>query len=81
MAILNVWQCTSGGTVATELGGAQRPLCPAGQGAYVQIDTAPQTEEQIVWDSVVWATAAALLMWALGVGVGMVISMVKKGRI
>jgi len=32
------------------------------------------------WDVVVWACGAGLLMWAVGIGVGMLVNVVKKAR-
>lgn len=80
---LYVWNCTSGGSQAAEVSMAAtvRPTCPAGQGSYVQVNVADMTATAPVkWDDVVWAFGAAILLWAVGAGVGMVINVAKRGR-
>ena len=72
---LYVWSCSQGGSIASEVTplNTSRPTCPNGQGSYVQVNVADMTITSAVnWDEVVWASAACLLMWVVGIGFGMV---------
>ena len=68
MAVYIVWTCTNGGTTAAELGGAQRPTCPAGNGSYQAIQTAgePFDIETLNPDDLAAAFGAGFTVMATG---------------
>lgn len=80
-AILNVFSCSEGAAVATELNGKVRPVCDNGQGAYVEVDTSNfESSYELDPDVLVFAVGACVLFWATGIGVGMIIKLIKSTR-
>jgi len=72
-------QDANGPTATFQNSAHEVPRCSDGGGNWVAV-TYPPTDDQIAWDSVVTASAMALFMWSIGVGVGMVLNMVKRSR-
>lgn len=80
MAKLTIWQCSQGAAVASvPLTNNVEPRCQNGFGSYVVIDE-PATQE-VDYDTVVWAAGAGVLMWTAGIAVGLVIAVIRRGRI
>lgn len=82
MPAVIVYTCASGGSdAAVPLGTARYPTCPNGEGAWQAITVDEPLSQSVDWDVVVWAAGSGVAMWAVGIGIGLIIGVLRKGRI
>lgn len=72
--------CSAGGTLEAQLNGNSRYTCPTANASWATITVDEQGEvQEIAWQDVVTYTSAVVLIWAVGVGIGILLNILKRG--
>ena len=84
MATVTVYECTSGATVIANVPGefgdsSPVPSCADG-GSWKTITYMESVPEEFNSDTALWAFGAVVLLWTIGLAVGVVVGIVRKAR-